>query len=225
MADGSSRPLEGGTEPGATAHTLSGDDTLELPEFDSPPADPVLLLEQWITAAQERGVREPLAVSLATADARGRPSVRTVLLKDITGGSLVFTSHLHSRKGQELGANPWAAVTFYWRETLQQIAVAGHVELLSPAESDALFEERPVAARATTAASRQSEPLTDEQALHRRAQDLMEAAEPIGRPVGWSGYRLVPHTIEFWQGRSSRLHRRLQYTVAGSGWTTRRLQP
>jgi dihydrophenazinedicarboxylate synthase len=208
-----------------SAQTLSGDEGVDLPEFDRPPADPLPVLDRWLAAAAEYGVREPLAVSLATVDERGRPSSRTVLVKEIADGALVFTSHTGSRKGRELATTPWASVNFYWRETMQQISLAGPVEPLTAERSDALFAERPVAAQATTAVSRQSHPLGDEQVLHRRAQELIDAGAPLARPDGWSGYRLIPHAIEFWHGRASRLHRRLAYVRDGDVWTHQRLQP
>lgn len=209
---------------GRTA-SLTGDDNIELPEFDVPPADPFDLLVRWLQIAQQYAVREPGAVALATADAQGRPSSRIVLIKEIADGALVFTTHSASRKGRDLAENPRASLTFYWRETLQQINAWGAVETVSGARSDELFAERPPAARATTAASRQSTPLDDEQLLSERAQALLDAAADLSRPAGWVGYRLVPETIEFWHGRASRLHRRLQYTRTAQGWTSTRLQP
>ncbi|HUZ25380.1 MAG TPA: pyridoxal 5'-phosphate synthase [Streptosporangiaceae bacterium] len=162
---------------------------------------------------------------LATVGADGRPSSRVVLLKEIADGALVFTSHTGSRKGRDLAVTPWASMTFYWRETLQQVTAAGTVGLLPDAQSDDLFAERPPAARVTTAVSRQSSPLTSEQELADRARSLLESGDPIQRPQGWGGYRLSPERIEFWQGRRDRLHRRLEYTREGSLWTSQRLQP
>jgi len=186
------------------ADTLTGDESLQLQEFDTPPAEPLGLLDRWLGIAAEHDVREPLAVALATVDAKGHPA---------------------SRKGQHLAATPFASMTFYWRETLQQITIAGPVEMLSDEQSTALFDARPLAAQATTAVSHQSQPLYDEQSLHQRAGELIGAGEPLTRPHGWAGYRLVPHRIEFWQGRSTRLHRRLEYTWDGTTWTSQRLQP
>ncbi|GAA4261765.1 phenazine biosynthesis FMN-dependent oxidase PhzG [Dactylosporangium darangshiense] len=205
--------------------TLSGDASLILPEFDDPPADPIGLLRGWLDAAIAGGVREPYSIVLATADAAGVPSSRIVMLKGLEPHGLVFTSHTGSRKGADLAARPFAAATFYWRETLQQVNVAGPVRQLSPAESDALFAERPVAAQATTAASRQSAPLHDEAALRRRAADLLAAGGTIARPDGWAGYRIEPAAIEFWHGSVDRLHRRLRYDRHPTGWTPQRLQP
>jgi dihydrophenazinedicarboxylate synthase len=210
------------TDPG---NTLSGDERIVLPEFDAPPADPFEVLRNWLAIAAEHDVREPLAVSLATVDERGRPSSRVVLVKEIADGAFVFTTHTDSKKGRDMAANPWASINFYWRETLQQIAVSGPVEPLPAHRSDELFAERTVAAQATTAVSRQSFPLQNEASLHTRAEELIEAGQPLPRPSGWGGYRLVPETIEFWQGKSNRLHRRLAYTRDGASWIHQRLQP
>jgi dihydrophenazinedicarboxylate synthase len=201
--------------------TLSGDPTLELPEFDAPPADPLPLLERWLRLADERGVREPRALALATADAERRPSSRILLLKQVTP-ALVFSGSYESRKGRDLAANPRAAGTLYWRETLQQVTVEGPVRRLSEAESDEIFSERPPAAQATTVASRQGEPLEDPAAL-REAADSPE--EPLRRPGRWGGWRLDPDLIEFWHGSPDRLHRRLLYIKGERGWEHKRLQP
>lgn len=202
--------------------TLSGDPTLELPEFDAPPAEPLPLLERWLAAAGERSVREPRALALATADADGTPSVRTLLVKQLTP-TLVFAGSYESRKGRDLAANPRAAGTLYWRETLQQITIEGCVERLSAEESDALFADRPAAGRATTVASKQGGTLADPEALRRRADELN--GEELRRPPTWGGYRLDPDLVEFWHGSPDRLHRRLLYVKSGGTWTHRRLQP
>lgn len=205
--------------------TLSGDESLELPEFDTPPPDPVELARRWLRLADDHQVREPLAVTLSTADDHGRPSARTVLLKEIADDGFVFTTHTGSRKGRDLAINPFAAITFYWRETLQQITVTGAAAPLAAHRSDALFAERPVPAQVTTAVSVQSAPLHDETELHTRARHLIDAGEPLPRPPEWGGYLLVPDAIEFWQGRASRLHRRLVYRRDARRWTHQRLQP
>lgn len=202
--------------------TLSGDPTLELPEFDSPPADPLPLLERWLRTADEMGVREPRALALATADAAGRPSTRILLVKQLAP-TLVFAGSYDSRKGRDLAANPRAAGTLYWRETLQQITIEGPVERLSAEESDALFAERPTAGRATTVASNQGAALADPEKLRQKADELGE--ESLERPANWGGFRLDPDLIEFWHGSPTRLHRRLLYIKDEGGWSHRRLQP
>jgi pyridoxamine-phosphate oxidase len=188
------------------ADTLTGDESLHLPEFDTPPTDPIALLERWL-------------------DLAGHPASRIILVKGVVDRALLFTTHVNSRKGQHLAATPFAAMTVYWRETLQQITIAGPVDQLPDDQSSALFDGRPLAAQATTAVSHQSQPLVDEQLLHQHARELIDTGAPLTRPPGWAGYRLVPHTIEFWQGRSSRLHRRLEYTWDGGTWSNHRLQP
>lgn len=204
--------------------TLSGDPTLKLPEFGSPPEKPLPLLERWLAAADERGVREPRALALATADVEGRPSSRILLLKQVSP-ALVFAGGYESRKGRELAANPRAAGTLYWRETLQQVTVEGPVRRLSEEESDEIFGARPADAQATTAASRQGEPLDDPAELRRSADELSAKHEPLQRPARWGGYRLDPDLVEFWHGSPDRLHRRLLYIKRDGAWTHRRLQP
>jgi pyridoxamine 5'-phosphate oxidase len=201
--------------------TLSGDPALELPEFEAPPADPLALLERWLRDAEARGVREPRALALATADAEGRPSSRILLLKQVTP-ALVFSGSYESRKGRELAANPRGAGTLYWRETLQQITVEGPVRRLSEEESDQVFSERPADAQATTVASRQGEPLEDPAALRRAANSTQQ---PLRRPSRWGGWRLDPDLVEFWHGSPDRLHRRLLYVKHGDTWEHKRLQP
>ncbi|HSS41110.1 MAG TPA: phenazine biosynthesis FMN-dependent oxidase PhzG [Solirubrobacterales bacterium] len=204
--------------------TLSGDPTLELPEFDAPPEEPLGLLERWLAAADERGVREPRALALATADAQGRPSTRIVLLKR-ANPAIVFAFSANSRKGRELAANPRAAGTLYWRETLQQIVFEGPVERLGAEESDQIFAERPPVGQATTVASNQGEVLDDPDGLRREAVELAEGGEALRRPEDWGGYRLDPDQVEFWHGSPDRLHRRLLYVKTGERWEHSRLQP
>jgi pyridoxamine 5'-phosphate oxidase len=213
-----------GATDGEQIETLSGDPTLVLPEFDDPPEDPLPLLERWLQRADERGVREPRALALATADTEGRPSSRILLLKQVTP-ALIFSGSYESRKGRELEVNPRAAGTLYWRETLQQVTVEGPVRKLAEAESDAIFGERPADARATTVASRQGAPLDDPAALRHKVDALSSSGEPLGRPQGWGGFRLDPDLIEFWHGSLDRLHRRLLYVEQEGRWTHRRLQP
>lgn len=209
------------------AQTLSGDTTLVLPEFDAPPDDPYPLMREWLDAAQQHGVREPFAAVLATADSSGRPSSRVLLVKEVDDRGLLFTSFQGSRKGRDLDVTPWASLTFYWRETLQQLTVQGEVEVLAGYESDALFAARPLDGQAATAVSRQSRELEDDTALKDLADALVAEGGPVARPVDWAGYRLVPQVIEFWYGSPDRLHKRLRYDRPGDAgpWSHRRLQP
>lgn len=205
--------------------TFKGDASVRLAEFDDPPPEPFGLLREWFDSAVWRGVSEPYAMVLATADAAGFPSSRVVLLKSFDGDGLVFTSHTGSRKGTDLVARRYASATFHWRETVQQVNVSGPVRRLTAAQSDALFAERPAAAQATSAVSTQSNRLDDETELRKRAAELLAAGTPIARPDGWAGYRLEPTGVEFWLGSEDRLHRRLHYNRVGGRWTATRLQP
>lgn len=207
-----------------SVETLSGDPSLELPEFDMPPDEPLALLERWLQSADARGVREPRALALATADAVGRPSNRIVLLKQASP-SIVFAFSANSRKGRDLAVNPRAAGTLYWRETLQQVVIEGPVERMSATESDRLFADRPPQGQATTMASHQGEELDDPERLRREAAAMARGDEPLRRPEDWGGYRLDADLIEFWHGSPDRLHRRLLYTKTDGRWAHRRLQP
>lgn len=193
-------------------------------EFTDPPASPIPLLRQWFDLAAARGVREPGAFALATTSADGRPSSRMIQLSRITDEGIVFATHAGSRKGLEFDQTGHWAGTFYWRETNQQISLAGHVQLLCEEEADALWRVRPVDANAMSAATRQSAPLTDEQGLLTSARSLAEHGMPQ-RPATWLAYELVVTEAEFWQSSPDRLYRRLRYDLTGSGWTAVRLQP
>jgi len=204
--------------------TLTGKSDLKLPEFDSPPSDPIALLNEWLDFAERTEVLEPRAMVLATAGTDAAPSTRVVLVKAVDEAGLVFGTNGHSRKGRESSQSATAAGTFYWRETMQQINIAGRIEKLTPDESDRLFSQRPERAKAATRVSRQSEPLDSADDLHRRFADDLASGDD-SRPAGWSGYRLRIERIEFWHGNTDRLHRRLEYTLDSSGWRSRRLQP
>lgn len=205
--------------------TLTGDASLVLPEFDDPPRDPLALLRTWWDAAVDRGLREPFAATLATVDEHGDPRTRTVLVKDLDADGLLFGSSTTSRKGRHLATHPRAALTFFWRETLQQVNVTGSVQVLPDDVSDALFARRTRAAQAATAASRQSRPLPSEADLRAEAARLVDADGPVVRPADWTAYRVVPDAVEFWYGSPDRLHRRLQYVRTGTTWQPLRLQP
>lgn len=194
-------------------------------EFDAPPADPMSLFRAWFDGAVEQGVREPGALALATADARGRASNRIVQVLQVRTAGLVFTSHAGSRKGRDLAATGWASGVLYWREAGRQTIVTGPVGPLPDAESDALWAARPVSTHPMSVASHQSAPLPDEDALREQALRLTRAGLPLARPAAWLGYLLTPESVEFWQASPDRLHRRLRYERSGHGWTTDRLQP
>ncbi len=194
---------------------------MELFEADLDP-DPLRQFETWFAAAREARMRAPEAMTLATASADGAPSARMVLLKGVDERGFVFFTSYESRKGLELGANPRAALLFYWEPLGRQVRVEGPVEHVSAQESDAYFASRPPGSRAGAAASRQSRPLADRSELDRTVAAL---GDDVVRPEWWGGYRVQPESFEFWQHRENRLHDRFSYEREGSAWSIQRLYP
>jgi pyridoxamine 5'-phosphate oxidase len=188
--------------------------------------DPVARFKEWFEEARAAGVEVPEVMTLATADADGRPSARMLLLKSADERGFTFFTGYESRKGRELAENPRAALVFYWRPLGRQVRVEGTVRRLSPEESDAYWATRPPRSRAAAAASRQSEPLESLEELEAEAERLLaENGGEVPRPERWGGYVLEPDAIELWQHRDDRLHDRLRYTRAREGWHAERLGP
>ena len=194
-------------------------------------ADPFKQFERWFHAATAAGVHLPNAMSLATADASGRPSVRAVLLKGYDVAGFVFYTNYSSRKGRELAANPHACLLFSWVELERQVRIEGRVGKVSDAESDEYFASRPLGSRLGAWASPQSEVVPDRAAIEARlAEAKHRYGDAVPRPPHWGGYRVVPEAIEFWQGRENRLHDRIRYRRGGESgeaitWTIDRLAP
>ncbi|MFO7954043.1 pyridoxamine 5'-phosphate oxidase [Thioalkalivibrio sp.] len=189
--------------------------------------NPLGLLNEWLEAAREAGNPDPTAMILATADADGQPSARTVLLKHVDAEGLAWYTDSRSRKGQDLNENARAALLFYWPETERQIRIEGPVTALPGELADAYFHQRPRGSQLAAAASTQSHPVADRNALEQRVREL-EQQYPEGdipRDPAWIGYRLRPELFEFWQGRPSRLHDRFQYHRVGNDWEITRLMP
>lgn len=205
--------------------SLGGAVDLDFPEYDRPPAQPLDLVRSWLEDAVERGVREPRALALATADARGIASNRIVVIISITDRGLVFASHSGSQKGREIAATGWASGLLYWRETGQQLILSGPVTPLPEDESAALWSARPIPLHAMSSVSHQSAPLTDVAALRAQALELELLDRALPRPDSYVGYCLRPAVVEFWSAASDRLHRRLRYDLGPDGWQTNRLQP
>jgi pyridoxamine 5'-phosphate oxidase len=190
-------------------------------------ADPIELFRSWFDAAGESGILLPESVALATSTADGAPSVRMVLLKGVDPSGFVFFTNYGSRKAAELDANPRAALCFHWASHQRQVRVSGGVSRISEADSSAYFETRGRGSKLGAWASRQSQPLGEREELEGRLKEVEErfAGEEVPLPSFWGGYRIVPETIEFWQGRADRLHDRLVFSRAGDGWETVRLYP
>lgn len=192
------------------------------------PVDPIARFRRWFAAAVAHPqIAQPEAMGLATADRRGRPSLRIVLLKHADAGGFVFYTNARSRKGRELAANPWAALAFHWQPLGRQVRIEGRVEMVSRAEADAYWATRPRESQLGGAASAQSEPIASRAALLRRWRALARRLRdrPVPRPPHWTGYRLVPTAIEFWTLRPHRMHDRELFTRTARGWRATRLQP
>lgn len=191
--------------------------------------NPIELFMSWIGTARGSGaILEPNAMTLATVDADGAPAARMVLLKEVQDdGAFVFYTNREGRKGREIEANARAALVFWWEPLERQVRVEGAVELTSDAETAAYFATRPRESQIGAWASRQSEPVADRAALERQFQeaDAAHPGEDVPVPPWWGGYRVVPSAIEFWQGRTGRMHDRLRYERDGSRWDRVRLQP
>ncbi|HEV2816311.1 MAG TPA: pyridoxamine 5'-phosphate oxidase [Allosphingosinicella sp.] len=190
--------------------------------------DPHALFDIWFAEAREAEPNDPEAMALATADGAGRPSVRMVLLKGHDARGFAFYTNSHSRKGEELAANPRAALLFHWKSLRRQVRVEGAVEPVGEAESDAYFATRSRDSRLGAWASDQSRPLASRAAFEARYADLAADYEgkEVPRPPYWWGYRLVPDRIEFWSDRPHRLHERRLFTRrADGGWSEGLLYP
>ena len=189
-------------------------------------ANPITEYLSAVEQAAARGV-DTAPVALATADVRGRPSVRMVLLRGADERGFVFHTNYASRKARDLADNPYAAICVHWHAIEEQIRIEGTVVRLDDPESDEYFATRPRGSQIGAWASRQSEPLASRERLEQeyRASEQRFEGGAVPRPAFWGGYRLIPERIEFWFGRSDRLHDRLLYVREGDGWRIERLYP
>lgn len=197
---------------------------LDLADLDR---DPVVQFEKWFKQAQEAGILEPNAMSLATASADGVPLVRTVLLKAFDRDGFVFYTNYGSRKAEQLAANPRAALLFPWLGLERQVQVTGRVEKVSAAETLRYFLSRPYGSQIGAWVSQQSSVVSSRSFLLTKYEEMKRkfAEGKVPVPEGWGGYRVIPDSIEFWQGRPGRLHDRYLYTRAEGAWAIDRLAP
>ena len=191
------------------------------------PKDPYLLFDAWFKEAAEKEPADPNAMALATVDGRGQPSVRMVLLKGIDDLGFTFYTNYESRKGQQLLEVPRAALCFHWKSLKRQVRVEGVVERVSDEEADAYFATRPRGSQIGAWASQQSRPLAQRFELEKRIAQYTAkfGLGAVPRPAYWSGFRVIPSRIEFWEDRPFRLHDRLVYHRRDDGWETERLYP
>jgi pyridoxamine 5'-phosphate oxidase len=189
--------------------------------------DPIDEFARWFAEAQAAAVEEPNAMTLATATPDGRPSARVVLLKGFDERGFVFFTDYRSRKGEELEANPHAALAFYWAEVERQVRIEGTVTRTSLEESELYYRTRPLGSRLGAWASHQSRPIGSREDLEAGLREVERrfSGPDVPLPPHWGGYRVTPESFEFWQGRESRLHDRMRYTREEDGWKIERLSP
>ncbi len=206
---------------------LRKDYTLEELNETQVDSNPFVQFQRWFDQAVAAQLPEPNAMTVATATKAGIPSARIVLLKGFDDRGFVFYTNYHSHKAQELMDNPHAAIVFLWAELERQIRIVGNVEKIAAEESDAYFYSRPIASRLGAWASEQSQVIASRDVLEHRLNELKTQYETqeIPRPPHWGGFRVKPIEIEFWQGRSSRLHDRLRYRLQNGEWMRDRLSP
>ncbi|TXN30345.1 pyridoxamine 5'-phosphate oxidase [Lacisediminihabitans profunda] len=209
-------------------HTDYGSTPLTEADLGS---DPIAVFGDWLLAAEKAEVYEPNAMVVSTVEGE-RPSSRTVLLKGFGAKGFDFVTNYRSSKGRALLANPAVSLLFPWYSLRRQVIVSGDAHPVEPGESDAYFEARPRESKLASIASDQSEPIASRDLLEQRMRELLERypeGSEIPRPEKWGAFRVMPRSIEFWQGRSARFHDRLRFTVASTGaadgWTLERLQP
>ncbi len=207
-------------------HTDYGVEKLEESDLA---ADPFTQFENWLAEAAERSVYEPNAMALGTIDPDGAPSIRTVLLRGVDERGFAFYTDYTSRKGRALLANPAVAAVFPWYTLHRQVQVFGHAHPVDATDSDDYFANRPRGAQVAAWSSDQSQSIDSREALEQKvhnAEERFADAPEVPRPERWGGFRIVPQRVEFWQGRTSRLHDRLVFHREGeSNWRVERLQP
>ena len=209
-------------------HAIRQEYTLGALDESDVSHNPIHQFTKWFEDALKYNVMEPNAMTLSTVSTLGQPSSRIVLLKEVDATGFHFFTNYNSRKGQELLMSPFASLLFFWPELQRQVRIEGSVQKLSEEASDFYFNSRPKESQMGAVASPQSQIIPNrillEDAMVRLRKEYVDSV-PIDRPAHWGGYKLIPHAIEFWQGRSSRLHDRLKYELEGEHWLLHRLAP
>ncbi len=188
--------------------------------------EPIRQFQAWFEVASRAGIDQPEAAAVATATPDGRPSCRMVLVKSVDERGFVFYTNYESRKGRELGDNPYAAMLFYWPEIERQVRIEGPIERTTREQSVAYAHSRHRTSQLSALASEQSRPVADRETLERRVAEIDARGEqPLPVSEQWGGVRLIPERFEFWQGAAARLHDRFLYERSGDAWSIARLQP
>lgn len=215
----------------SSSHVTPNGQTMSNPELTNGDftlsGEPFALFAEWLREAGESEINDANGVALATVDADGMPNVRMVLLKGVDERGFVFYTNFESAKGREILGSMKAAMCFHWKSLRRSVRLRGPVEVVSDEEADAYFATRPQGSRIGAWASQQSRPLESRFALEKAVAEYTAkyALGPIPRPAYWSGFRIVPQSIEFWRDRPFRLHDRLVFTRKSDGWTTKKLYP
>lgn len=200
--------------------------SLSLSE-DQIPDSPITQFEAWFAEVLQVEKNDPTAMVLSTVDEQGHPDSRVVLLKGIDDGDFIFYTNYQSAKAQHIKAHPQVALNFFWPEMARQVRIQGVVERVSAVQSDAYFSSRPSLSQLSAIVSHQSQILENRAQLEQRLNALIAESQQalVVRPEHWGGYRVIPHRIEFWQGRDNRLHDRINYVQESGIWTHHRLAP
>jgi len=189
-------------------------------------ANPIIQFEDWFNEAVDQKISDANAMTLSTVSSEGRPSARILLLKNYDENGFYFFTNYNSRKSIELEQNPYACMVFFWSDLERQIRIEGKIEKIEPRLSDEYFFERPVGSRVAAAISPQSEEIKNRDYLDKLVNEFKtEHGEKFERPEYWGGYRLIPDSFEFWQGRKNRLNDRIEYRLIEKKWKNRRLAP
>lgn len=192
---------------------------------DAVPENPFLWFAQWLDEAVNCGIPDANAMIMSTVSSEGKPSSRVVLLKELSENGMVFFTNYESRKGEDIAVNPNIALLFFWPQLERQIRIEGRAQRITEIESNDYFNSRPLQSRAAAVVSEQSKVIPDRKMLDKAFDELISTDKEITRPQHWGGYRVIPCSFEFWQGRPNRLHDRIRFRLEKDNWIVERLAP